>query len=486
MRRGWTRSPERLQIDLDRPTRDLSSGNRRKVALLLAFAPSPDLLILDEPTSGLDPLMQHEFLGMVAEARDAGATVFLSSHVLSEVQRAADRVAVLRAGRIVIQGTVDELRGRARQRIEVWFADDVDPSEIRATPGLVDPVVEGRRLAATLSGPVDPVLAVLARHPVASLVMEEPNLEDAFLDLYGDRLVNAAYVELALGPLRQMRRSLLGWGIGLGSLVAVTVAFWPAFRGSSGISEAIDQLPSGVIDAFGLAGFGTPAGFLRGNLYEFIVPLLLAIAAVAAANGLHRGGGGRGADGDVPQPACHAPSPCSSVERSALIVWLAILTSSVLVVQLVSDAVVGLEIDATRVVSTVVLCGLLALLFGALALAVAGWLPRPSLVLAIGVAAAVGGYLIAALFPLSDVLKPLSSLSPWKWALGGDPLVNAAEPWRSVALIVPVFVLVGWRWWGSTGGTSARPEPMARAVRSSDLLCLCSLRRASQTAAPSR
>ena len=176
----------RLQIDLDRPTRDLSSGNRRKVALLLAFAPRPDLLILDEPTSGLDPLMQHEFLAMVAEARDAGATVFLSSHVLSEVQRAADRVAVLRAGRIVVQGTVDELRGRARQRIEVWFADDVDPSEIRATPGLVDPVVEGRRLAATLSGPVDPVLAVLARHSVASLVMEEPNLEDAFLDLYGD------------------------------------------------------------------------------------------------------------------------------------------------------------------------------------------------------------------------------------------------------------------------------------------------------------
>ena len=178
---------DRLQIELDRPTRDLSSGNRRKVALLLAFAPNPDLLILDEPTSGLDPLMQHEFLGMVAEAREAGATVFLSSHVLSEVQRAADRVAVLRAGRIVTQGTVDELRGRARQRIEVWFADDVDGSELNALPGLEDQVVDGRRLAATLSGPVDPVLAVLARHRVASLVVEEPNLEDAFLELYGDR-----------------------------------------------------------------------------------------------------------------------------------------------------------------------------------------------------------------------------------------------------------------------------------------------------------
>jgi ABC-2 type transport system ATP-binding protein len=176
----------RLQIDLDRPTRDLSSGNRRKVALLLAFAPGPELLVLDEPTSGLDPLMQHEFLALVADAREAGSTVFLSSHVLSEVQRAADRVAVLRAGRIVAQGTVDELRGRVRQRIEVWFAEDVDEAEIRAIPGLEDLVVEGRRWSATLSGPVDPVLAVLARHPVASLVLEEPNLEDAFLELYGD------------------------------------------------------------------------------------------------------------------------------------------------------------------------------------------------------------------------------------------------------------------------------------------------------------
>ena len=177
----------RLQLDLDRPTRDLSSGNRRKVALLLAFAPRPELLILDEPTSGLDPLMQHQFLAMISEARDAGATVFLSSHVLSEVQRAADRVAVLRAGRIVAEGTVDELRGRARQRVEVWFSDDdhgVDPAAI---PGLENAVLDGRRLAGMLAGPIDPVVAALAHHRLASLVVEEPNLEDAFLDLYGGR-----------------------------------------------------------------------------------------------------------------------------------------------------------------------------------------------------------------------------------------------------------------------------------------------------------
>ncbi len=176
---------ERLQIDLRRRMRDLSSGNRRKVALLLAFVVRPELLILDEPTSGLDPLMQHEFLGLVREARADGTTVFLSSHVLSEVQRAADRVAVLRSGRIVAQGTVDELRGRIRQRVEVWFVDDA-PAEAAAVPGLDDATIDGRRLGGTLSGSVEPLLAVLARHPVSTVVIEEPDLEEAFLDLYAE------------------------------------------------------------------------------------------------------------------------------------------------------------------------------------------------------------------------------------------------------------------------------------------------------------
>jgi beta-exotoxin I transport system permease protein len=253
--------------------------------------------------------------------------------------------------------------------------------------------------------------------------------------------VNESAIELALGPLRQMRRSLLGWGIGFASLVGVTVAFWPAFRGSSGITEAIDQLPAGIVDAFGLAGFGTPAGFLRGNLYEFVVPLLLAVAAVAVANGLTAG------EEDSGRLETYLSQPVSRrsvfVGRTiAMVVWLALMTALILAVQTISDALVGLEIDVARIISTVLLCGLLALLYGALALALAGWLPRPSLVLSIGIAATVGGYLISALLPLSDTLKPLSAISPWKWAFGGDPLVNATEPWRYVALVLPAIALV--------------------------------------------
>jgi ABC-2 type transport system ATP-binding protein len=175
---------ERLGLDLSRRVRDLSSGNRRKVALLLAFLSNADLLVLDEPTNGLDPLMQHEFLRMVREAREAGATIFLSSHVLSEVQRAADRVAVLRSGRVVALGTVDELRGRARQRVEIWFRGEPPTEMLAALPGLAEQLVEGRHFAAVLSGPIQPLLEVLAGHPVLSMLVEEPDLEETFLDLY--------------------------------------------------------------------------------------------------------------------------------------------------------------------------------------------------------------------------------------------------------------------------------------------------------------
>ncbi len=174
---------ERLKVDLGRRTRQLSSGNRRKLALLLAFLWPADLLILDEPTNGLDPLMQHEFACLVHEARANGTSVFLSSHVLSEVQRIADRVVVLRAGRVVAQGGVDELRRRARQRVEVWFEGPV-PDGLAKIPGLADCLAEDNRFSASLAGPVKPLLSFLAKQRVSGMLVEEPDLEDAFLDLY--------------------------------------------------------------------------------------------------------------------------------------------------------------------------------------------------------------------------------------------------------------------------------------------------------------
>jgi ABC-2 type transport system ATP-binding protein len=177
---------ERFDLDPGRHTRGLSSGNRRKVGVVGAFMSRPELLILDEPTSGLDPLVQAEFQELVEETRDEGRTVFLSSHVLSEVQRVADRVVVIRDGRSLFTGAVEALRRAARQPFTVWFSAAVPSSEeLQAVAGVAEVDVRGNEVRGVVEGSPSPLLALLARYPVEHLLMPELELEDAFLRLYG-------------------------------------------------------------------------------------------------------------------------------------------------------------------------------------------------------------------------------------------------------------------------------------------------------------
>ncbi|MGO1803024.1 MAG: ABC transporter ATP-binding protein [Microbacteriaceae bacterium] len=184
---------DRLGVDLNRPVRTLSKGNKQKVGLIQAFMHRPELLILDEPTSGLDPLVQREFLTMVREAREAGQTVLLSSHVLSEIQQTADEVAVLSAGRIVADGDVASLRLGSMRRVRVRLGG-TDAASTRAAfervPGIegLDAAAhaEGVQLSATIEGSIDPFVKTLAQYEVHELTVEEPDLEESVLRLYGD------------------------------------------------------------------------------------------------------------------------------------------------------------------------------------------------------------------------------------------------------------------------------------------------------------
>jgi ABC-2 type transport system ATP-binding protein len=179
---------ERLELDPHRRVSELSKGNRQKVGLVQAFMHEPELLILDEPTDGLDPLLRKEFAAMVAEVRAAGRTVFLSSHILSEVQTSADRVAMIRAGRLVAVDTVESLRERAVRRVQVEFGDKVPASEFDDLPFLENVTFEsttaGSTLHCHLTGSADALVKAIARHPVSTLSVEEPDLEEVFLTLY--------------------------------------------------------------------------------------------------------------------------------------------------------------------------------------------------------------------------------------------------------------------------------------------------------------
>jgi ABC-2 type transport system ATP-binding protein len=186
------RFSERLDLDLGRPSRELSKGNRQKLALVLALMSMPDLLVLDEPTGGLDPLAQQEFYAILRETTGEGRSVLLSSHVLSEVQRVADRVGVLREGRLVAVDRLDSLRERSLHHIRATFADAVDPAAFTALPGVRDLHLDDHSL--TCSAPetaLDAVIKEVGRHTVVDFECAEAELEETFLAYYEKEAVHA-------------------------------------------------------------------------------------------------------------------------------------------------------------------------------------------------------------------------------------------------------------------------------------------------------
>ncbi|OLB73779.1 MAG: ABC transporter [Actinobacteria bacterium 13_2_20CM_2_71_6] len=183
-RARMTALAERLDLDLTARFRSLSKGNRQKVGLVQAFMHAPELLILDEPTSGLDPLVQQTFLSMVREARAAGQTVFMSSHVMSEVQQTADRVGIVREGRMVVVERVEDLRERAVRQVEIHFEDPVSAEEFAALPGVSDVTVDQNVLRCRLDGRADALVKAAAKHTVIGLRSEEPDLEELFVTYY--------------------------------------------------------------------------------------------------------------------------------------------------------------------------------------------------------------------------------------------------------------------------------------------------------------
>jgi ABC-2 type transport system ATP-binding protein len=176
---------DRLDLDPSRRFREYSKGNKQKVGLIVALQHKPDLLILDEPTAGLDPLVQQTFFSIVREARDDGRTVFLSSHIIDEVDRTCDRVAIIREGRLVQVDRIENIRRLAFHHVELTFAGPVAPGVFTPLEGVSDVTAEGHVVRMRVNGPVGAVLAAAAPHGLVDVVSREPNLEDVFLAQYG-------------------------------------------------------------------------------------------------------------------------------------------------------------------------------------------------------------------------------------------------------------------------------------------------------------
>jgi ABC-2 type transport system ATP-binding protein len=190
---------ERFEIDPTRKFKELSKGNKQKIGLVIALQHRPELLILDEPTSGLDPLVQQSFFELVREARTEGRTVFLSSHILSEVERTADRVAIIRDGRLVKVDSVEGLRDLAHHQVELRFSGPVPTAAFTALPGVSDVEADGQVLRLRVSGPITPVVRAAASYELLDFVSREPTLEETFLAQYGHAAEAPAPVATAAG-----------------------------------------------------------------------------------------------------------------------------------------------------------------------------------------------------------------------------------------------------------------------------------------------
>ena len=175
---------ERIDLDLDRPLGQLSRGNRQKTAIVNAFMGDPELIIMDEPTTGLDPLVQWEFRKLVADTRDAGCTVFFSSHTLSEVEHLCDQVGIIRDGRLIAIRSIADLKKEAVQPLEIVFDTPVDPQKFSALPGVMSVTVAGAHLHLSVVGSLDPVIKAASGYTVIAIKSHEASLEDTFLNMF--------------------------------------------------------------------------------------------------------------------------------------------------------------------------------------------------------------------------------------------------------------------------------------------------------------
>ena len=177
----------RFDLDLSKKSKKLSKGNKQKVGIIQAFCHDPEILILDEPTSGLDPLKQQEFEDLVLEFKNQGKTIFISSHVLPEVETLCDRVAIIKNGQIIAEDKMADLKKKSLNRIEVQFSKDFDVDKLRKNIGISKVTGDSNKYTFDIEGNIDKFIKELANHEIENLKTIEPDLEDIFLSYYGEQ-----------------------------------------------------------------------------------------------------------------------------------------------------------------------------------------------------------------------------------------------------------------------------------------------------------
>jgi len=175
---------DRLDIDLSRKIGELSKGNKQKIGIIQSLMHRPELMILDEPTSGLDPLVQQEFHQILFENKQEGKTIFLSSHVLTEVEKVADRVGFIRDGKLVIENDMENLKESSQKYVEIKFSEHIERDELMKIPNITDVIINDETIQCIIKGPIDPFIKIIAHYAITDLSIRDQDLEEIFIDYY--------------------------------------------------------------------------------------------------------------------------------------------------------------------------------------------------------------------------------------------------------------------------------------------------------------
>jgi putative AbiEii toxin of type IV toxin-antitoxin system len=256
---------------LDRPARQLSKGNRQEIGLILAFMSRPELLVLDEPTSGLDPLMRSEFARLAREVTAEGGTMFWSSHDLDEVQRLADRVAIIKQGRLIATESVEHLRASTPQTVQARFARPVDSALFAGIDGVSVTSCDGGTVQLQVTGAIGPLLRVIADLDRSTSPSGMPTWTSCSWPTTANRS-RPVRTDITWLDTANRRRSLIGYCLGMAVYALVVVAMYPAFKTSSSLDKLIAS-DSTAAAMFGINGpISSTGGWLNGNIYANFFP----------------------------------------------------------------------------------------------------------------------------------------------------------------------------------------------------------------------
>jgi ABC-2 type transport system ATP-binding protein len=412
----------RLHLDLERRVGQLSRGNRQKVGLLQAFAHDPEVLLLDEPTAGLDPLMQQVFEQLVREATARGSTVFLSSHILSEVQEIADRAGIIRDGRPVAIEDIGDLRAKALHEIEVRFADPVGAAEFSGLTGVRDVEMRDGLLRCRVEGRADPLVNALALHDVESLSAHELDLEDLFLAHYGD---GDARGGLAANPaLVPPRHGLVGrWHR---RFPGGERRQHPAFNGQTEYDDLLDNMPDAMLALFGIErglSLTSPEGYLISRVFGFVLPMLFVVLAVSVGSrAIATEGEQRAVDLLMAQPVSRR-GVATEKYAAAVLVTVTVGVASWIVLA-ISSALAGLAAGLGDLAVATPASVLFALQSGALAFGVGAAVGRRAPAAAAAAVVAVMGFVLESLAEIIDAIARVRRFSPFHFVNGNVPMLH--------------------------------------------------------------